>query len=64
MNITHWHTFATAFLTNSGSFAVIYACSGSSSPGNGWPSFLPIFPSFTDPLPRMIILAPVYKSLY
>lgn len=39
------------------------ACNGSSSPGKGWPSFLPTLPSFTEPLPRIMILAPVSFSI-
>lgn len=55
-------TLLTAFFTQSGSVDVMYACSGSFSPGRGWPLFLPTFPSFTLPLPRMMILAPVSFS--
>lgn len=33
----------------------------SSSPGMGWPSFLPL-PSLTEPLPRIMILVPVSSS--
>lgn len=51
----------TAFLTLSLLFPVTNACKGSSSPGRGCPSFLPTLPSLTEPLPRIIILAPVYK---
>lgn len=56
-------TLSTAFLTASGLFAVTYACNGSSSPGSGWPSLRPTFPSFTEPFPRIIILAPVSLSI-
>ena len=56
-------TLSTAFLTASGLFAVTYACNGSSSPGSGWPSLRPTFPSFTEPFPRIMILAPVSLSI-
>lgn len=55
--------FSTAFFTHSGLAAVINACNGSSSPGSGWPSLRPTFPSFTEPLPRIMILAPVSFSI-
>lgn len=55
--------FSTAFFTQSRFAAVINACSGSSSPGNGCPSFRPTFPSLTEPFPRMMILAPVSFSI-
>lgn len=50
-------TCSTAFFTFSIVLAVTKACSGSSSPGNICPSFRPTFPSFTDPFPRIMILA-------
>lgn len=56
-------TLSTAFFTASGLLAVTYACKGSSSPGSGCPSLRPTFPSFTDPFPRIIILAPVSLSI-
>jgi hypothetical protein len=56
-------TRSTAFFTHSGFVAVMYACRGSSSPGRGCPSFRPTLPSFTLPLPLMMILAPVSFSI-
>ena len=35
--------FSTPFFTASRVWAVTYACSGSFSPGKGWPSFLATF---------------------
>lgn len=54
---------STDFWTDSAVPAVMKACNGSSSPGNGWPSLRPTLPSFTDPLPRIMILAPVSFSI-
>lgn len=42
--------------------AVRNACNGSS--GSGCPSFRPSFPSFMDPFPLIMILAPVCESEY
>uniref|UniRef100_A0A147BUT5 Secreted protein n=1 Tax=Ixodes ricinus TaxID=34613 RepID=A0A147BUT5_IXORI len=53
---------STALRTLSWLEAVTKAWSGSSSPGRGWPSLRPTLPSFTEPLPRMMILAPVSFS--
>lgn len=50
-------TCSTAFLTFSMVLAVTRACRGSSSPGSICPSLRPTLPSFTEPLPLIMILA-------
>lgn len=55
---------STAFLTFSIVLAVTRAWRGSSSPGSICPSFLPTFPSFTEPLPRIMILAQHSFSIF
>lgn len=57
-------TCSTAFLTFSIVLAVTNACRGSSSPGSICPSFRPTFPSFTEPLPRIMILAQHSFSMF
>lgn len=57
-------TCSTAFLTFSIVLAVTKACRGSSSPGSICPSFRPTFPSFTEPLPRIMILAQHSFSMF
>ncbi|TNN37286.1 hypothetical protein EYF80_052550 [Liparis tanakae] len=57
-------TCSTAFFTFSMVLAVTSACRGSSSPGSICPSFRPTFPSFTEPLPRIMILAQHSFSMF
>ena len=45
-------TFSTALATMSGDVPVIYACKGSSSPGNGPNLTRPNLPSLIEPLPK------------